>query len=476
MATKITPVILSGGSGTRLWPQSRQTYPKQLLPLTGEDSMLQQTAARVSGRRFAKPLIICNEEHRFVVAEQMRDAGVDLDGIVLEPAGRNTAPAIAVAALRLVARDPDAIMLVLPSDHAVRNAGRFTKALERARNLAADGYFVTLGIGADRAETGYGYIKRGAAIDGHPDCHAIARFTEKPDEKTARRFVKSGDYVWNSGMFMLPAGAYLAELEKLQPAIVKQCRLALEQAAEDLTFTRLAAEPFAASPSISIDHAVMEKTRNAAVVAAEDIGWSDVGAWSALWEIEPHDADGNVCRGDVIAHDSRGCYLWAEKRLLATVGLENVVVVETADAVLVADKTKVQNVKAVVDALADEARDEVTHHARVLRPWGHYQTVDAGTRHQVKHIGVKPGEKLSLQKHHHRAEHWIVVQGTALVTRDDEQVLLRENESIYIPLGAVHRLENPGKIELKLIEVQSGSYLGEDDIVRFEDSYGRVES
>lgn len=472
-AAKLYPVILSGGSGTRLWPMSRSAYPKQLLPLLGERTMLQDTAGRVSDPdRFAAPMVICNEDHRFIIGEQLRAAEIEPHAIILEPTARNTAPAIAAAAIVLREHDEDALLLVLPSDHAIARPEVFLDAVGKAAELANRGYLVTFGIAPDRPETGLGYIRRGGAIDGIADGYAVDSFVEKPKLKRAEAFLADGGYSWNSGMFVFPVTAFLEEVGRLQPEIVDACARAVAASTQDLSFQRLDADAFAQAPSISVDHAVMEHTEKAAVVTC-DVGWSDVGAWSALWQIAERDADGNVAIGDVVTHDVRNSYLRADRRMLAAVGVENIVVVETADAILVAAKDKVQDVRELVDALKAADRPEASHHARVYRPWGYYESVDVGDRHQVKHIAVKPGGQLSLQMHHHRAEHWIVVQGTAKVTRDGETKLVEENESTYIPIGAQHRLENPGKIELKLIEVQSGSYLGEDDIVRFEDQYGR---
>lgn len=474
-AARIHPVILSGGAGSRLWPLSREHYPKQLLALAGDESLLRQTARRVQdAERFAAPRVICNEEHRFVIAEQLREIGATPAAILLEPMGRNTAPAAAVAALHVVAEaGPEALLLLLPSDHLVRDEAAFAAALDVAAKAARGGALVTFGIRPTSPETGYGYIRRGAALKGVPGAFAVASFVEKPDRARAETYLAAGEYDWNSGMFLFQAGRFLAELERLEPQMLKACRAALARSAADLDFCRLEAKAFAAAPARSIDVAVMERTRKAAVVPA-DLGWSDVGSFSALWEIAAKDAHGNVLLGDVLALDTSASYLRSEGMLTAVVGLDDVLVVTTEDAVLVAAKSKAQEVKALVEKLKAAGREEAYLHSRQHRPWGWHQTIDLGDRFRVKHILVKPGESLSLQKHFHRAEHWVVVYGIAEVTRDQDRLLVRENESIFIPLGAVHRLRNPGKLPLRLIEVQSGSYLGEDDIVRLDDVYGRA--
>lgn len=464
----IVPVILSGGSGTRLWPLSREAYPKQFLPLVGDDTMLQATWKRVASIAGAAPIVVANQEHRFMAAEQLRECKVLPQALILEPVGRNTAPAIAIAALQALANGDDALLLVLPSDHVVRNEAAFHAAVKQAAIAAEAGKLVTFGIVPTAPETGYGYIKA-AAGEG---VRAVDRFVEKPDLATAEQYVASGEYFWNSGMFLFKASRYLKELEALQPAILAACRQALDKAARDNDFIRLDAEAFAASPNDSIDYAVMEKTADAAVVPL-DAEWNDVGSWSALWEVSDKDANGNACHGDVIALDCKDSYAYGN-RLIAMVGLQDVVVVETDDAVFVGHKDRVQDVKEIVGQIKRDGRSEAAAHRKVYRPWGAYDSIDNGARFQVKRITVKPGATLSLQMHHHRAEHWIVVSGTAEVTRGDEVILLSENQSTYIPLGVTHRLKNPGKLPLELIEVQSGSYLGEDDIVRFEDSYGRA--
>ncbi len=464
----IVPVILSGGSGTRLWPLSREAYPKQFLPLVGDDTMLQATWKRVASIAGAAPIVVANQEHRFMAAEQLRESKVIPQALILEPIGRNTAPAIAIAAMQALASGDDALLLVLPSDHVVRNEPAFHAAVKQAAQAADAGKLVTFGIVPTSPETGYGYIKA-ATGEG---VRAVDRFVEKPDLATAEQYVASGEYFWNSGMFLFKASRYLKELELLQPAILAACRDALDKAARDTDFIRLDADAFAASPNDSIDYAVMEKTVDAAVVPL-DAEWNDVGSWSALWEVSDKDADGNACHGDVIALDCRNSYAYGN-RLIAMVGLEDIVVVETDDAVFVGHKDRVQDVKEIVAQIKREGRSEAAAHRKVYRPWGAYDSIDNGERFQVKRITVKPGATLSLQMHHHRAEHWIVVSGTAEVTRGDDVILLSENQSTYIPLGVTHRLKNPGKLPLELIEVQSGSYLGEDDIVRFEDQYGRA--
>lgn len=469
----ITPVILSGGSGSRLWPLSRAGYPKQFLALAGENTMLQETAQRVADARFADPLIICNEEHRFIVAEQLRGQARQHGDIILEPLGRNTAPAVAVAALRLIETDENALMLVMPSDHVIKNQQAFLDAVESAAAAAREGALVTFGITPHQPETGYGYIKRAGQWGTHEGVNGVEQFVEKPDTATAQAYLEEGSYLWNSGIFLFTAKAYLNELEGSHPEMIKACRRALAEGERDLTFSRLNAEAFAASPADSIDYAVMEKTQQAAVVPV-DMGWSDLGAWSALWEIESKDENGNATQGDVLLHDTRNSYVHSDHPLVAVAGLENVVVVATDDAVLVADRNNAQDVKHLVECLKAEKRDEHNLHTTVHRPWGCYRGIDLGERYQVKRITVQPGEKLSLQMHYHRAEHWIVVSGTARVTCGEKSFLLRENESTFIPMGDTHCLENPGKVPLHLIEVQSGSYLGEDDIVRFEDGYGRA--
>jgi mannose-1-phosphate guanylyltransferase/mannose-1-phosphate guanylyltransferase/mannose-6-phosphate isomerase len=467
------PVILSGGSGTRLWPLSRALQPKQLLPLLSERSLLQETALRVAGReRFAAPLIVTNDEYRFIVAEQLRLAGIAPQSIILEPAQRNTAPAACIAALALLASDPEALILLLPSDHAVGNAPVFIAAVDRAAAAARAGRFLTFGITPNQPETGYGYIKRGAAIAGVDGVFEVAAFIEKPDRARAEQFIATGDHAWNSGIFLFPAALLVAELNERHPGIVAACRAALEKAKRDVDFLRLDKAAFAAAENISIDYAVMEHTRHAAVIPV-DMGWSDVGSWDALWQLGAKDAAGNVRQGDVIVEDSRNCYLRAEHGLLTALGVEDLVVITTTDAVMIAQRDRARDIKQIVARLERAGRSELVTHPLVHRPWGSYRSIHNGDRVQVKHITVKPGAKLSLQMHHHRAEHWVVVHGTAKVVRGNEEIVLYEDQSTYIPLGTPHRLENPGKIPLHVIEVQSGSYLGEDDIVRFEDTYGR---
>jgi mannose-1-phosphate guanylyltransferase / mannose-6-phosphate isomerase len=469
----IHPVILSGGSGTRLWPMSRALYPKQLLALTGERSLLQETARRVADDpAFGPPIVVANEEHRFIIAEQLREIGVAPAAIVLEPIGRNTAPAAAVAALRLAADDREALMLVMPSDHAIADPAAFRDAVAQAAAAARLGHLVTFGVAPERAETGYGYIARGEPLAGAAGAFAVKGFVEKPDPAAARRYLAEGKHFWNSGIFLFPAARYLAELEGLRPEIVAAARAALAAARADADFVRLDKAAFAACPADSIDYAVMEHTRSAAMVPVT-MGWSDLGSWDALWELAARDADGNALVGNVLAETAKNCYLRSEAGLVAAIGVEDLVVVATDDAVMVAPRGGTQEVKRLVGRLREEGRGEADALATVHRPWGTYRSLHNGPRVQVKHIMVKPGAKLSLQMHHHRAEHWVVVQGTAKIVRGSEELILTEDQSTYIPLGTAHRLENPGKIPLHVIEVQSGSYLGEDDIVRFEDHYGR---
>jgi mannose-1-phosphate guanylyltransferase/mannose-6-phosphate isomerase len=471
---KIHPVILSGGSGSRLWPLSREHYPKPLLQLTSEKTLLQETACRLDDLADIGPAVyVCNEEHRFLLAEQITDLGKTPATIILEPEGRNTAPALTLAALFLAEEDPESMMVVMPADHVIRDGEAFVEAVAKGCPRAGEGSLVTFGVVPDVAETGYGYIKRDGELAGG-DAWKVARFVEKPDEPTAERYVAEGDYYWNSGIFLMRTDQWLREIGEHRPDILDNCRAAMLQGARDTDFYRVRRETFLDCPSDSIDYAVMEKTRHAVVVPIST-GWSDVGAWSALWKVCPHDEAGNVVQGDVLISDTHNALLVAEHRCLATVGLDDVIVVETADAVLVASKDRAQDVKNIVAQLKDRNREECRVHRRVYRPWGSYEGMDAGDRFQVKRLTVKPGASLSLQMHHHRAEHWVVVKGMARVTCGDQIFNLHENESTYIPVGERHRLENPGNIPLEVIEVQSGSYLGEDDIVRFEDVYDRVE-
>ncbi|MGH6990044.1 MAG: mannose-1-phosphate guanylyltransferase/mannose-6-phosphate isomerase [Stellaceae bacterium] len=473
VTTRIHPVILSGGSGTRLWPMSRAHYPKQFLPLHSPRSLLQEAILRIAdASRFAPPLFVANDEHRFILAEQAQAIGVQPRAIILEPEGRNTAPAACVAALTLIRDDPDAVMLVTPSDHVITDVPAFHAAIERAAAAAAQGRLVTFGIPADRPETGYGYIRRGAALDGVAGTYEVAAFIEKPDRDRAEAYLAAGDHAWNSGIFLFPAALFLAEMERLQPATVAACRGALDSARHDIDFLRLDQPAFAQAEAKSIDYAVMEHTSLAAVVPAE-IGWSDAGTWDALWRLGQQDERRNVVIGDVVAADSDRSYLRAEHGLLVTLGIADLVVVATADAVLVAHRDRAEEVSDLVKRLARDGRAEATANPIVHRPWGSFRSIHHGDRVQVKHITVRPGGRLSLQMHHHRAEHWVVVSGTAKVIRGNEEILLHEDQSTYIPIGTPHRLENPGKIMLHLIEVQSGGYLGEDDIIRIEDSYGR---
>ncbi len=470
----VVPVILSGGSGTRLWPMSRELYPKQFIPLLGSESLFERTLARVQAVEDVQgPIVVCNQEHRFMAAEQLRRAGVRDWAILLEPVGRNTAPAIAVAALEAIERHGDAVLLVLPADHLVRDLAAFRIAARTGAEAAGQGWLVTFGVVPSRPETGFGYIRRGVALT--EGVYRVERFVEKPDAETARRYLDAGDYYWNSGMFLFLASRYLHELAAHEPEMAEACRAAFEARTRDLDFVRLDEAHFVRSPANSIDYAVMERTDRAVVVPLA-AGWSDVGSWEALWEAQDRDAGNNVLVGDVLAEDTRGSYVHATHRLVATLDLEGMVVVETADAVMVAPLARSQDVKRIVERLKASGREEARVHRKVYRPWGAYETLHTAERFQVKHITVHPGQSLSLQLHHHRSEHWIVVRGTARVTVGAETRLLGENQSVYIPLGAEHRLENPGKIPLELIEVQSGSYLGEDDIVRLEDRYGRLQT
>jgi len=476
----LIPVVLSGGSGTRLWPLSREKYPKQLLPLIGEDSLLQATVRRVEGLegvQLGQPMVVCNEEYRFVIAEQLRVMGKK-GAILLEPVGRNTAPALTLAALAAMREGDDPILLVMPSDHVIQDNPAFQAVVRHGAALADNGAVVTFGITPDSPETGYGYIQSGTAFD-NDGAFSIARFVEKPDLATAQAYLDEGSYYWNSGLFMMRASVWLSAIGTCRADILTACRTAWEQGSIDGEFLRVGHETFAQCPKDSIDYAVMERIAAGegalppGVVIPLSAGWSDVGAWDALWEVLPKNEQGNVVHGDVLLHECRNTLAMAESRLLACIGIEDMIVVETPDAVLVAHKSKTQDVKKIVDLLKRNGRAEGQLHRKVFRPWGSYDGVDSGERFLVKRIVVKPGATLSLQMHHHRAEHWIVVRGTAKVTRGDSSFLVTENESTFIPLGTQHRLENPGRVPLEMIEVQSGSYLGEDDIVRFEDIYGR---
>ncbi|HEB59231.1 MAG TPA: mannose-1-phosphate guanylyltransferase/mannose-6-phosphate isomerase [Gammaproteobacteria bacterium] len=468
------PVVLSGGSGTRLWPLSREGYPKQFLPLVGADTMLQATVNRiVSYPGVSAPIVVCNEEHRFFVAEQLNNERYAGKHIILEPAGRNTAPAVTLAALQALSIEEDPLLIVMPADHVITNIESFHKSISVAVAAAEQGMLVTFGVRPTHPNTGYGYIKaEGGRVPAEITALKIDRFVEKPDIERATEYVESGEYLWNSGIFLFKASAFLQEVKRLCPDVESCCRTSLEKASADSDFLRADRTTFLECPSDSIDYAIFERTDRAAVVPME-AGWSDVGSWNSLWEVGEHDEHGNRTDGDVLAIDTKGCYLHAEDRLLTAIGVKDLVIVETGDAILVMDKNRNEDVKNLVGKLKHHNRQEAVSHRRVPRPWGSFNCIEQSERFQVKHITVKPGHRLSLQMHHHRAEHWIVVKGTAKITRGDEEFVLSENESTYIPVGVKHRLENPGKIPLELIEVQSGSYLGEDDIVRFEDSYGR---
>jgi mannose-1-phosphate guanylyltransferase / mannose-6-phosphate isomerase len=477
----VLPVILAGGGGTRLWPLSRGYYPKQFLAVGGELSLLQQTLARLvttEDTAVDGAMVVCNEEHRFLVAEQIRQSGQTVNDLILEPTGRNTAPALTAAALRAMRHGEDPIMVMMPADHLIADQAAFDAAINAAVAEADAGQVVTLGVVPMRAEVGYGYIETGERRgEEHPARHQLQTFREKPDIKTAETYIASENFLWNSGVYILRASVWLELIERHQPDIAAAAAQSVEAGVGDGDFFRLDKEAFSRCPSDSIDYAVMEPLSAGgagAVVVSLDAGWSDIGSWSSLWEVSDKDAQDNVTRGDVYAHDSTGNIVFAEHRLVATLGCENLAIIETADSVMVADKSKTENVKAIVEWLAEQNRDERLTHRRVYRPWGSYESIDSGVRFQVKHITVNAAAALSLQMHHHRAEHWIVASGTARVTRGEETFLLTENESTYIPIGTVHRLENPGTLPLELIEVQSGSYLGEDDIVRFEDRYKRV--
>jgi mannose-1-phosphate guanylyltransferase/mannose-6-phosphate isomerase len=468
----IVPVILSGGSGSRLWPVSRESFPKQFWPLASSKSLIAETALRTADQAFAAPLIVCNEAHRFMVAEQLREAGVANARILLEPVGRNSAPAIAAAALVLAQDEPQAVMCIMAADAAIPDETALRAALLTAAKVARTGRMVTFGMRPTRPETGFGYIEIGSPLADAPEAHALNRFIEKPDAALAAELIATGRVLWNSGIFVLTVATLIEELQTHAPHVLETARRAVEASTADLDFVRLGRQEFAACPDISIDYALAEYTTRAAVIAV-DFAWSDVGSWDALWELGAKDGDGNVAVGDVILEDATNSYVRSDGMLTAVVGLDDAVVVVTEDAVLAMHRSRAQDVKSIVKRLKSQQRPEAMRHNRDYRPWGHYEVLALADRFQVKRIVVKPGQKLSLQKHYHRAEHWVVVAGSAVVTRDHEEVLVRENESIYLPLGCVHRLYNPGRIPLTLIEVQSGAYLGEDDIVRIEDTYGR---
>ncbi|WP_213297269.1 mannose-1-phosphate guanylyltransferase/mannose-6-phosphate isomerase [Paraburkholderia sacchari] len=470
----VYPVILCGGSGTRLWPMSRGGYPKQYLKLSGDFTLVQQTALRLADAPgVGAPIVITNQDQRFLVADQLHSIGVIPSAIVLEPAGRNTAPAVAAAALLLAEKDPHALMLILPSDHVIANNSVFAKLAAEAGEIAQSGRLVTFGIEPTMPHTGYGYIRGGNVLASHEGAYVVDAFIEKPNVETANRFLAEGGYYWNSGMFMMKVSTYLEELARFEPKVLEHVELSLASAKRDDDFTRLDQQAFEGSPNISIDYAVMEKTECATVIAASGLGWSDIGSWSSLADISTRDDQGNTLTGDVMTDDVAQSYIRAEHRMVAAIGVKDLVIVETADAVLVAHRRETERVKKIVERLNESGRHESVTHRKVARPWGSYESIDQGERFQVKRIIVNPGSSLSLQMHHHRAEHWIVVRGTARIFNEGQELLLAENQSTYIPLGAKHRLQNPGKIPLELIEVQSGSYLGEDDIVRFEDNYGR---
>ena len=466
----LLPIIMAGGSGTRLWPLSRSNYPKQFLKLHGENTMLQETISRLSGLSHKPVMLICNEEHRFIAAEQVRQMKIKHSGIFLEPIGRNTAPAIALAAFKAIEDDQDPLLLVLAADHVIENKVLFQESVNHAMVLAKQNKLVTFGIVGNSPETGYGYIKRGSSIGNG---YVVDSFVEKPDYDAAKQYIESGNYYWNSGMFLFRASRYLEELKHFRPKIYEACKKAVQVQNNDMDFVRVDKVSFEACPDESIDYAVMENTKDAVVVPI-DAGWNDIGGFSALWDVSEQDDNGNTFVGDVKSVDTEGTLVFGEDKLVATVGIRNLVIINTKDAVLVAHKDQSQKVKEIVSQLKEDNRSEVVSHREVYRPWGKYDSVDNGQRFQVKRITVKPGAKLSVQMHHHRAEHWIVVSGTAKVQINDIEKYVTENESVYIPITAVHSLENPGKVELELIEVQSGSYLGEDDIIRFEDNYGRV--